>query len=144
MSRHRIIPAAYLVLEQNNKFLMLRRLNTGYHDGDYSLISGHINEHESLRQCIIREAKEEADIVVKPEHLKLVHVVSMIGKGGEDRANFFWSCSEWQGEPQNKEPEKCDDLSWFDKENLPANMAPEVKVAFENIFKGEFYSELNI
>ena len=144
MLRHKIIPACYLVLEQDSKFLMLRRQNTGYRDGDYSLISGHVDEHESLRQCIIREAQEEVGIVIKPEHLKLIHVVSLIGEDGEDRANLFWSCSEWQEEPQNKEPDKCDDLAWFDKVNLPTNMTPEVKLAFENIFRGELYSELNI
>ncbi len=120
---------------------MLRRCNTGYHDGEYSLIAGHGDAEESLRQCVIREALEEAGLLVRAEDLRLVHVLSRVGEDGEDRVNFFWYCTCWSGEIENKEPQKCDDLSWFSKDALPKNLVPELALALENIAHNEPYSE---
>lgn len=143
MERHKIITASYLLLEKDSKLLMLRRFNTGYRDGDYSLIAGHGEERESPRQCIVREAWEEAGIKVFPEDLILTHVNSRIGEDNEERLNLFWQCSKWEGEIMNKEPHKCDDLSWFQKDDLPENLVPELKVVLSAIKAGEFYSEFN-
>lgn len=37
--KHTLIPASYLILKQGNKILLSRRENTGYEDGNYSLVS---------------------------------------------------------------------------------------------------------
>ncbi|WP_265578939.1 hypothetical protein [Nostoc sp. LEGE 06077] len=39
------------------------------------------------------------------------------------------------------EPQKCDDLGWFEVEALPKNIVQYVRQAIENIKKGIFYSE---
>ncbi|NQY54774.1 MAG: NUDIX domain-containing protein, partial [Campylobacteraceae bacterium] len=72
------IPASYLILIRQNKILLLRRHNTGYQDGQYSTIAGHVEEGESFSQCIIREAKEEAGITLKSveERLKVCSIFS--------------------------------------------------------------------
>lgn len=75
MERKPTIPASYLVLEKDNKILLLRRFNTGYEDGNYSFIAGHLENDESLTQCIIREAKEEAGITLKEEDLKVEYIL---------------------------------------------------------------------
>jgi ADP-ribose pyrophosphatase YjhB (NUDIX family) len=142
IKRHKIIPAGYLLLERENEVLFSRRKNTGYRDGEYSLISGHGDAEESLADCIIREAKEEADIVIEKNDLQLVHVISRIGDGdGEERVDLFWKCTKWKGEIKNIEKEKCSDLSWFKKDNLPINIIPLVKIAIENSEAEILYSE---
>lgn len=60
--RHKIVPAVFLLLIKNNKVLLLKRQNTGYADGKYSLVSGHVDKGETMQEAIIREAKEEAGI----------------------------------------------------------------------------------
>ena len=52
------VPASYLVLMKDHKVLLLQRANTGYHDGDYSIIAGHVEKDETFTDAVIREARE--------------------------------------------------------------------------------------
>ena len=62
--RHKIIPATYVILRRGEEILMQRRLNTGYEDGNYGFVSGHVEKGETYRNAIIREAREEAGIIL--------------------------------------------------------------------------------
>ena len=57
--------------------------------------------------------------------------------------DMYVRAEKWSGEIQNMEPEKCDELAWYDLDNLPENMVPEVKSALEHIEKGVHYSEIH-
>lgn len=148
--RFRLTPAAYLVLIKKDKILMIRRANTGFEDGSYSLPAGHLDGEESVTQAIIREAKEEVNIDLKPEDLKVAHVMHRInsesayfddGVDHSERVDFFLVAEDWAGEIRNMEPEKCDDLKWFDIKNLPANTIDYVRQAISLIEKNIYYSE---
>ncbi|MBA4319541.1 MAG: NUDIX hydrolase [Flavobacterium sp.] len=141
--RHKIVPASYLVLIKDNKILLQRRFNTGYEDGKYSMIAGHVDKGETFIQCIVREVKEEAGISLNPENLKVVHLMHR-NSGTEEnneRVDVFLIAEKWDGEIENKEPHKCDDLSWFDLDNLPSNIIPYIKQAIDCIKNKVFYSE---
>ena len=47
MERFKVITAVHLILIENNKILLQRRYNTGYEDGNYSVVAGHVEENES-------------------------------------------------------------------------------------------------
>jgi 8-oxo-dGTP pyrophosphatase MutT (NUDIX family) len=141
--RHQNVPASYLVLFDNNKVLLLKRSNTGYEDGKYSLVAGHVDPEESFTQCIIREAKEEAGIELQKEDIKMVHVMHRNSGSDEynERIDVFFRTEKWIGEIINKEPNKCDDLSWFDLDYLPTNTIPYIKQALDMIKNKICYSE---
>lgn len=140
--RFKLIPAVYLALRRGNDVLLLRRANTGYQDGKYSLIAGHLDGDELGTVAMVREAKEEAGIIVKPEDLKFVHVVHRLGRNdGQERVDLFYEATNWTGEVVNVEPEKCDDLSWYPIDHLPDNMLPFVKCVLQDISSGVAYSE---
>jgi 8-oxo-dGTP diphosphatase len=48
-----------LVLIEDGKVLLMRRQNTGWGDGDYDLVAGHIDGQETLQAALSREAYEE-------------------------------------------------------------------------------------
>jgi 8-oxo-dGTP diphosphatase len=133
--------AAYLVLIKDGQALLLRRFNTGYQDGNYSLVAGHLDGGETAKQCIIREAKEEAGISMRPEDLEVVHVMHRLSIDKE-YFDIYLRAEKWTGDVANLEPGKCDELRWCDLSNLPDNTLPEVKFALENINKHVHYSEL--
>jgi len=140
MQRHKISGIVHIILEKNNQLLLQRRFNTGFEDGNYDFVSGHLDKNESFKEAAIRETKEEVGVNVKEEDLKLVHVQSRINSGHE-RIALFFKTNKWQGEPKIMEPNKCDELKWFDKNKIPKNTINFVKVALEKIEKKELYGE---
>lgn len=125
--------AGHLVLREGSAVLLLKRFQTGWMDGNYSVPAGHLDGNESAVDAMIREAKEEIGITIKREHLRCCHIMHRRKVDGEEAIDFFFECNVWQGELYNAEPHKCNDLRWVRKEEFPANMVPYVKEAFRYI-----------
>lgn len=114
---------------------MARRFNTGYEDGNYSVVAGHVEEHETVLEAARREAKEEVGILIELEAFQFVHVMHRRREKVHlpDRVDFFVSAYEWEGELRNIEPNKCDELRWVDRDQLPSNTIPYVRAALSAV-----------
>lgn len=144
VERFKLIVSIYLFLIKDNKILLLRRYNTGYEDGNYGLPAGHLEENESAAQALCREVKEEIDIKLKLQDLKLVHVMhrkESDNRESDNRIDLFFITKNCQGKPINNELEKCDDINWFSINHLPPNTIPYIRQAIGSYFKNVFYSE---
>jgi 8-oxo-dGTP diphosphatase len=141
--RFKVIPAVYLVLRKDNEVLLLRRANTGYQDGSYGLIAGHLDGDEAATDAMVREAKEEAGITIDPKNLEFVHLAHRLSRDqvGQERVDIFFEARLWDGDITNIEPHKCDDLTWFPAENLPADTIPFVTSVLNDVANGISYSE---
>lgn len=142
--RPKVIPTAYLVLVKGNKILLSRRYNSGFQDGLYSFPAGHLGEdEETLSQAMVREAREEIGVEIDSADLELVHVIHRKQREptNERRINFFFTAKKWKGEPKIMEPDKCDDLRWFELDSLPDNIIPYIKQAVGCFRKNVKYSE---
>jgi 8-oxo-dGTP diphosphatase len=117
---------AHLFLMRDNKVFMIRRANTMYRDGEYSVPAGHINEGETVTEAVVREACEESGVTLKPEDLSFVHVLHHIQPipSQKSRMQFFFRADMFEGEPKNTEPEKCDHADWFSLDDLPKPCVP--------------------
>ena len=131
--------AVHMFFFRDQEILLLRRFNTGYEDGKYSLVAGHLDAGESVTQAAIREAAEEAGVTLKPDDIQVVHIMNR--KSEDGRVDFFVRVKSWIGEITNQEPDKCDDLAWFPLTALPDNMIPYVRAALERCQQGLNYSE---
>ena len=137
--RHKAIPEAHLILIRDERILLLRRANTGYEDGNFSVVAGHIEAGETAREATCREAQEEAGITLSVDQLSLFHVVHKFA--GSERIGFFFAASAWDGVIRNMEPTKCDLLDWFPLHDLPGNMVAYVRHAIDLGRRGIMYSE---
>jgi 8-oxo-dGTP diphosphatase len=138
--RFKVIPAVYLVLIEEDRILLARRYNTGFHDGEFSLPAGHLEPNETLAQAVVREGEEEIWIRLTLKDLELIHVMHR-KEPHENRVNFFFNAKKWKGEPKIMEPHKCDCLGWFDINKLPDDTIPYIKQAISYFLQKTPYSE---
>jgi 8-oxo-dGTP diphosphatase len=137
--RTRFPVTAHIFLLREGKVLLLRRFNTGFEDGNFSVVAGHLDGNETVRQAAMREAREEVGIRLDPQDLEVIGVMQR--RSDEERIDFFLASHSWQGEPSNCEPNKCDDLMWAAPDHLPPNTIPYIRQALMNFQSGNWYSE---
>lgn len=136
--------AVYIILRDYNKrILLMRRKNTGFHDGLWSLPSGHVEKNESIQTAIIREAKEEINIRIIKKNLKLKYIIHR--KSTMDTyIDCFFECNIWKNNVKNNEPQKCSDIMWAKIEELPINIVPYVKNAILSQNKEIIFSTIGL
>lgn len=129
----------HLFFFRENQILLLRRFNTGYRDGEYSVPAGHLDGDETVMAAAMREANEEVGIQLDKNDIVFSSV--MHRQEDEERVDFFVQVRAWQNEPFNNEPDKCDELIWVDFNSLPENIIPYVRRAIENHLGGVVFDE---
>jgi len=119
----------HIFLRKDNNILLLRRYQTGYEDGNYSVVAGHLDGGEQVIEAAIREAREEAGIILKPDQVTITGIMHRLSN--DERIDFFVTATEWSGEIYNAEPHKCDELAWFSIHDLPQNTISYINKAIE-------------
>src|SRR5215469_2210269 len=109
-NRFKLPAAVFLYLVKDSSVLLLRRTNTGWHDGDYDLVAGHIDGDESLTTALARETKEEIGIDFDPATAEFKHLIHAKFEDGREYMNIIFAVSNWTGEPTIKESDKSNDL----------------------------------
>ena len=137
--RHKMAVAVHLFLIRNDEILLLRRFNTGYEDGKYSVIAGHIDEGEDFISAMMREAKEEAGIDIANKDLIPVQVMHR-KNGTDERVDYFFVTEKWTGSIVNMEPGKCDELSWHKINALPDNTIPYIASSINSYLAKETFT----
>ena len=124
--------AVYLALIKKGEVLLLERQNTGFEDGNFGLVAGHVENTETVTNAIIREAGEEAGITISPDDLTFFHIMQRASIKDRIYVDFFFSAENWKGKIINMEPAKCNRLKWFPINNLPDNTIPYIKLVLQN------------
>lgn len=130
-NRLKMVIGAHLVLRKGEEVLLARRYNTGFCDGDYNFPCGHMDPDEDVKDALIREAFEEVGVKIDKSNLRMLGATHWRAK--KQSVNFFFECSDWEGELKNMEPHKCDDVSWFPLNNLPNSLVKQTKLVLEKI-----------
>lgn len=109
------IGSAIIVKNHQGQVLLGKRKNS-YRSGMYGLPGGRIDRNEKAADAAKRELLEETGIEANS-----VNYVGVI-KEWQDSYNFIhfiYECTDWDGEVQLVEPEKCESWEWFDLDELP-------------------------
>lgn len=126
--RYTVRCAVHLFLVKDNKILVEKRKNRKYCNGQYDLIAGHIKGGQDVYDEIIRVAKEEVNIDIKREDLKVIQVMHHYGDDSE-YIHYFFLTSEYTGEIKNNEPEICEYIEWVDFKYPIPNMMEYINFA---------------
>jgi 8-oxo-dGTP diphosphatase len=145
IERFKMKAAVYVLMRRGEEILLLQRKNTGYQDGNYGFPAGHMDGDELATHAAAREAKEEVGVTINPSDLRLVHTTHRLDTGiSSERVELFFESESWKGEPENMEPEKCDNIAWYPIAQLPPNTIPLLRRVLQLSNEGVSYSEYSV
>ncbi|UKS29161.1 NUDIX domain-containing protein [Paenibacillus sp. HWE-109] len=133
--------SVHVLFYQDEEVLLLKRQNTGFQDGNWSVVAGRMDGDEEVIAAAIREAREEAGVVIEPEDIEIIGVMHRKNTTSE-WVDFFLKAHSWQGEIRNQEPEKCEQLKWFPAKQLPDNMVSYIRTALDNKQQGVWFESV--
>src|SRR5271156_861899 len=87
----------HLILTTGGKVVLLRRANTGFADGSWSLPGGCLDEGETLPAAAAREAHEETGITIHPADLTFAHLCHHTDPDGQARIGVFFTATRRTG-----------------------------------------------
>jgi 8-oxo-dGTP diphosphatase len=141
--RYLMSSTVFIVLRKDSEFCALKRINTGWMDGFYSLPAGGVEEGETLLEAAQREAFEEIGVQIKSRDLRLVHTLHCKTRG-EGWIGHLFATDRWEGIPTICEPEKHGDLCWFSFRDIPKEFVPYVRTALIALTNGETFSSYGL
>ncbi|SDL00412.1 NUDIX hydrolase [Streptomyces indicus] len=122
--------------------LGLRHPDSPFAGGMWHTLAGHC-EQESATACLVREAEEEAGLLISPADVSFAHAVHLVDEpGGQPRIGFFFRAHRWQGSPDVREPDRCTRWQWWDPQALPDAVVPYTRAAIAHIKAGVTYAEM--
>lgn len=138
-----------LILKKDNKILLYKRnMPEKIAFGYFAFPGGTVENNETVIQTACREAAEEIGIEIDEKDVSIVHVLRLREKFDPVTNEthqivilYFAEIRQWSGEPQNLEPDKHTDLTWFDISELPQNLFPLNKQVLHSIENSIFYAE---
>ncbi len=119
--------------------LLLLREGTGYLDGHWAGVAGHVEAGESCIDAAVREAREEVGVEIRAEDLEPVCAMHRTHGNHEwidERADFFFQTWTWSGEPSLREPAKAAALRWWPLRHLPDPTAPHEALVLAHLLGG--------
>ena len=134
-----------VILKDENQILLSFRDGTKFANKTWALVAGHAEDGESAKQAMVREAKEEAGIDIDEKDLTAIYFMdrkTSVPPFVRQNIDIFFKCDKYLGEIQNKEPDKCGGIEFFETRNLPQNTLDYIKQAIEDIHDGRIYREI--
>jgi 8-oxo-dGTP diphosphatase len=105
------------VIMREGKVLLGRR--RGSHGaGLWSTPGGHLESGESFEQCVAREVEEETGLQVT-DVVKLDFANNILHRDRKHYVTLYFKVRVAPGEPELREPAKCEGWRWFALDELP-------------------------
>jgi len=132
----------YLEDAEGRVLLGLRHPDSAFAGNTWHFLAGHCQQ-ESALACLVREAQEEAGLLIDPGHVKLAHVVHLVDLPGDTpRMGLVFRTRMWSGTPKVLEPDKCTSWRWWPPDELPEQIVPYTRAAIDGICSGRLYTEV--
>lgn len=134
-----------LLLIEDGKLLLQQRCTDDELYHFYAPIAGKVEAFESPSVAVIREAYEEAGIIVDPLDLILactVHWSDTIRKGKRaDIIEFYYLAYRYRHKPTVREPENAMTIDFYPLDDLPLAIAKSIPFVLNAIEQKRHYLE---
>jgi 8-oxo-dGTP diphosphatase len=137
MSAKNIKVGCEIFLIKDDAILLGKRKNC-YGEGTWGLPGGHLEQGESIRECVRRELKEELDI--EGLEFKLISVADCINERGH-YVHISFLLEKFTGEIRNMEPDLCYEWNFFPLSSLPEDLFYPHRNILKNYFENVLYIE---
>ena len=93
--RARFPVTVHLLFFREDQILLLRRFNTGYRDGEYSVPAGHLDGNETV-MAAARARRREKKSGFRLRRADIAFSSVMHRNEGDERVDFFMHVHKWQ------------------------------------------------
>ncbi|WP_405537971.1 NUDIX domain-containing protein [Streptomyces sp. NBC_00075] len=135
-----LLVAAVIVHDKatNRVVLLQRSENAKFAQGMWDLPVGKSEPGEPVTETAVRELYEETGLTVKPESLKVAHIIH--SAWGVEAPNGFLTvvfvAHEWSGELENREPRKHSQVCWVNADSIPDEFVDTTASALQRHLSG--------
>jgi len=120
---------ATIIKNDNQILLGLRKSNLG--TNTWAPPGGKLDMCEEIKDCAIRELKEETNLTTTADNLTLIGVTNDIFSDNIHYITIYYMVDTYVGKLKIMEPDKCEEWKWFDYNDLPKNLF----LPFQNLIR---------
>jgi len=132
-----LFPVGVNALVVRDGKLLLGKRRAKYHDGEWGIPGGHLEEGESMLNCVARELEEETGLTATG--FKFVITDNDPRQDKFHYIHFAFLAEGVTGEPMLMEPEKCYEWRWFPLDALPEPLFVGHKKFIHGFIAGELF-----
>lgn len=114
------VGVATIIKNEGKILLGYRKSNLG--TNTWGLPGGKLDFGEEIKDCAIRELKEETNLITTADNLKLIGVSNAIFDDITHYITVIYEVDVYVGKLTILEPDKCEKWEWFDYNKLPDNL----------------------
>jgi 8-oxo-dGTP diphosphatase len=109
-----------VIVQKDGKVLLGQRKNS-HGSGTWAFPGGHLEYHETIEACAIREVFEETNLAIKNIN-HIAYTNDIFRQEHKHYVTLFVSAQYDSGDLEIKEPDKCEKWDWFHWDKLPEPM----------------------
>lgn len=126
------------IVKNDDKILLgYRKSNLG--KDTWGLPGGKLDFGEDLKDCAVRELKEETNLTTTTDNLKLAGVTNAVFDDETHYITIIYEVTYYVGKISVLEPDKCEKWEWFEYDNLPEKLF----LPFKNYIDSTHFSKKN-
>lgn len=130
------------IIIQNKKGEILVGKRKGSHSPYYSIPGGHLEMGETFEACIKKEVMEETGMTIfNPKVLCVTNNLQTYKENGIHHVSVNMFTTEYKGEPQTIEPQKCEGWEWVNPKELPQPHFEPSEIAVKCFLENKFYNQ---